>query len=113
MQQTLSRGQRGVTDSLVARDLARARELQKVLDGMQRLAERRFALDATILSLAGYHRKNAYMAKHWDAIQAGRPPKDPLLVKQEIGDAQTIERTTPPSTRRAAPVVADAPSLHT
>jgi hypothetical protein len=83
MQQTLSHGQRGVTDSLVARDLARARELQKLLDGTQRLAERRFALDATILSLAGYHRKNAYMAKHWHAIQAGRPPKDPLLVKAE------------------------------
>ena len=36
-----------------------------------------------ILNLAGYHRKNAYMLKHWDAIQAGRPPKDPLLRRAE------------------------------
>ena len=32
-----------------------------------------------ILSVAGYHRKNAYMIKHWQEYSAGRFPKDPLL----------------------------------
>jgi TIR domain len=79
----LSEGQRAVTDALGGRDLASGRRAQKALDPAQRRAEKAWPLDATVLSLGGYHRKNAYMLKHWDAIQAGRPPKDPLLVKAE------------------------------
>ena len=36
-----------------------------------------------VLNLSGYHHKNAYMLKHWAAIQAGRPPKDRLLERAE------------------------------
>jgi len=35
------------------------------------------------LNLGGYHRKNAYMVDHWEAIQAGRPPEDPRLLDAE------------------------------
>ena len=31
----------------------------------------------------GHHRKNAYMLKHWERIQAGQAPKDRLLVTAE------------------------------
>src|SRR5262249_23190921 len=36
-----------------------------------------------ILNLGGYHRKNGYLIRHWDAILAGRPPRDPLLLEGE------------------------------
>jgi len=36
-----------------------------------------------ILNLAGYHKKNAYMIKHWAAIQARRAPQDALLEEAE------------------------------
>ena len=32
-----------------------------------------------ILNLAGYHRKNGHMIKHWQENSVGRFPKDPLL----------------------------------
>src|SRR5262249_29204209 len=79
----LAEGQRRVTDALRRRDLAAGRRAQAALDPAQRAAEKRWPLDATVLSLGGYHRKNAYMLKHWDAIAAGQPPKDALLVRAE------------------------------
>jgi Flp pilus assembly protein TadD len=33
--------------------------------------------------MAGYQRKNAYLGKYWDAIQAGQAPKDSLLEQAE------------------------------
>ena len=36
-----------------------------------------------VLTLAGYQCRTAYMLRHWDAIQAGRAPKDPLLEQGE------------------------------
>lgn len=44
---------------------------------------KRWPLEASILNLAGYHYKNAYMVKHWAAVQAGRPPADRLLGRSE------------------------------
>jgi hypothetical protein len=41
--------------------------------------------DRMILSLAYYHRQNAYMIKHWDQYCAGEFPKDDLLGKAEVG----------------------------
>jgi TIR domain len=64
-------------------DLAGAREVHAVVDAAMKKVEKRWRLDLSILNLAGYHRKNAYMLKHWHAIQAGRPPKDPLLRRAE------------------------------
>ena len=46
-------------------------------------AEKAWPLELMILNLAGYHRKNAYMLKHWAAIQAGRPPNNRLLARAE------------------------------
>ena len=34
-------------------------------------AEQLWQVQLMILNLGGYHRKNRYMVKHWDAIQAG------------------------------------------
>jgi hypothetical protein len=79
----LAAGQRKVTDALGRRDLTQGAVHQKASDAAHKAAEKRWPLDATILSLAGYHRKNAYLLKHADAIDAGRPPKDPLLVRAE------------------------------
>jgi hypothetical protein len=46
--------------------------VQKELDVKMFAAENaRWKDDPTILSLAGYHRKNAYMIKHWDQYCAG------------------------------------------
>ncbi|MGE0827538.1 MAG: TIR domain-containing protein [Candidatus Binatia bacterium] len=65
------------------RDLTGAREMHALVDVTMKKAEKRWRWELTVLNLAGYHRKNAYMLKHWDAIQAGRPPKDPLLRRAE------------------------------
>lgn len=64
-------------------DLAVSRRLQNTLDAQMHAAEKRWRYDPTILNLAGYHRKNAYMLKHWDAYCAGRFPSDPLLEEGE------------------------------
>jgi tetratricopeptide (TPR) repeat protein len=63
----------------VGRDLEAAQELHDKLDPDMHAAEQRWRYDPTILSLAGYHRKNGYMLKHWDEYNAGRFPDDPLL----------------------------------
>jgi hypothetical protein len=60
-----------------------SRKIHAALDKSVRAAVRRFPLEAKILNVAGYHQKNAYMLNHWDAIQAGRAPPDPLLQKSE------------------------------
>ena len=54
-------------------------------------------LDPMILNLAGYDLKNAYMVKHWDAIQAGRGPRDPLLdaSEQRFFETLAIDPTDP------------------
>lgn len=64
-------------------DLARSRQLQKTLDPEMHAAEKRWRFDPTILNLAGYHRKNAYMLKHWEAYCAGHFPQDALLDEGE------------------------------
>ena len=54
-------------------------------------------LEPMIVNLAGYDLKNAYMVKHWDAIQAGRAPDDPLLAQAErrFFDTLAIDPTDP------------------
>ena len=73
-------GQRAIGDRVDSNDLAGAEKLQNELDVKMFAAENsRWKVDPTILSLAGYHRKNAYMIKHWDQYCAGEFPKDDLL----------------------------------
>jgi hypothetical protein len=79
----LARGQDRVSAALGTRRLTAAARAQQSLDAPMAEAEARWPDDLTVLNLGGYHRKNAYMVRHWDAIQAGRPPKDPLLLEAE------------------------------
>ena len=79
----IARGQDRVGAALDKRRLGAAARAQQALDAPMAEAEARWRFDLTVLNLGGYHRKNAYMVKHWDAIQAGRPPEDPLLLEAE------------------------------
>jgi hypothetical protein len=81
--QLIVQGQRQVTDGLENRDLQRAREMQYLVDDVMVEARNAWPLEPMVLNLAGYHYKNAYMLEHWAAIQAGRPPKDPLIERAE------------------------------
>jgi hypothetical protein len=77
---SISGQQREMLDRLDSTaDLSVARGLQAKLDPEMRAAEKRWRYDPTILNLAGYHRKNAYMLRHWEEYCAGRFPADPLL----------------------------------
>ena len=75
--------QMDLLDRLDREDLPGARKRQASLDPIMRAAEARWRYDPTILNLAGYHRKNAYMLKHWDEYCAGRFPRDPVLAEGE------------------------------
>ncbi len=81
---TIWQGQKCVTDSLEKGQLKEADVAQKMMDDLlQKALATTARLDPMIVTLAGYHYKNAYMIKKWDWIQAGRPPQDPLLEQSE------------------------------
>jgi hypothetical protein len=75
--------QRAVTDALGQRNLLAATVKQQNADVTMAKAEKDWPLELMVLNLGGYHRKNAFMVKHWAALQAGRPPADPLLLESE------------------------------
>jgi TIR domain len=75
----LNDAQMAVLDRVGNNDLVDAERLQQELDVKMRAAELRWKVDPMILSLAGYHRKNAYMIRHWQEYCAGRFPRDTLL----------------------------------
>ena len=75
--------QMAMLDELEKENLSTAQKLQAELDPTMRATEERWRYDPTILNLAGYHRKNAYMLNHWEEYCAGRFPKDPLLEEGE------------------------------
>ena len=87
---TIAERQNAVTDELALRQLATAAEIQGSLDNLMREARERWPLDPMIVNLDGYHLKNAYMVQHWDAIQAGRSPRDPLLDQAERRFFETL-----------------------
>ncbi len=64
-------------------DLQSARKKQHLATALIVEAEKTWPLEPMILNLAGYHYKNAYMVRHWPAIQAGRPPNDALLERAD------------------------------
>jgi tetratricopeptide (TPR) repeat protein len=64
-------------------EVKEAAAFQARLDGALATALQSYAKDAMVLNLAGYHKKNAYMIRHWDAIQAGQAPADPSLAEAE------------------------------
>jgi hypothetical protein len=86
----VAQGQQAMTEQLMRREFGKAAEIQALLDDIMEEARRRWPLDPMIVNLDGYHLKNAYMRKHWDAIQAGRAPRDPLLDQSERRFFETL-----------------------
>ena len=83
-------GQDAIQEMLSKRDLPKATEQQADLDAVVDDALRAWPLDPVLVNLAGYHLKNAYMLMYWDAIQAGRGPRDPLLERSERRFLETL-----------------------
>jgi tetratricopeptide (TPR) repeat protein len=79
---SLARAQAAELEALLG-DRAKAAKLHEAVDAALKVVEKAFPFQPMILSIAGYHRKNAYLGRHWDAIQAGQAPKDPLLEEAE------------------------------
>ena len=88
--ETIVAGQGAVTDALGREDLGAAAELQALVDQVMSHARLAWPLDPMIVNLDGYHHKNAYLVLHWDAIQAGRAPADPLLTRAEQRFFETL-----------------------
>ena len=70
-------------EALVKRDLDAAAGVHAKVHDVMRQAEKLWRNDPAILNLGGFHRKNAYMLEHWDAVQAFQPRKDPRLRRAE------------------------------
>src|SRR5262245_22467804 len=86
----ITQGQKVVTDQLLKREIAKASETQGLLDNVMEHAVQVWPLDPVIVNLHGYHLKNAYLVKYWDAIQAGRGPSDELLDRAERRFFETL-----------------------
>lgn len=93
----IATGQQALHAQLSERDLTGAARLQVLLGDLADKALQAWPFEPMIVNLAGYDRKNAYMVKHWDAIQAGRAPEDPLLAQAErrFFDTLTIDPADP------------------
>jgi TIR domain len=76
--------------ALMPGKLGEARKVHAKADVMVRQAEKQWKYNSMILALSGYHLKNAYLLKHWDAIEAGRPPRDALLLRAEAKFFETL-----------------------
>lgn len=85
----IAEGQQMMTDALLT-DLDRAAQIQAALDTAMDPARAAWPLDPMIVTLDGFHLKNAYMLEHWGAIQAGRAPEDPLLDQAERRFFETL-----------------------
>ena len=93
----IAAGQHALQEQLSKRELTEVAALQVLAGDLTDQALRAWPLEPMIVNLAGYDRKNAYMVKHWDAIQAGRAPDDPLLAEAErrFFDTLAIDPTDP------------------
>ena len=83
-------GQDAIHDAISTGRLDKARHGQALLGTEVDAAMKAWPLDPVLVNLAGYHVKNEYMLKHWDAIQAGRGPRDPLLEQSEQRFLETL-----------------------
>jgi hypothetical protein len=79
----IAAGQQALHAQLAERELTGAARLQVLLGDLADTALQAWPFEPMIVNLAGYDRKNAYMVKYWDAIQAGRAPDDLLLAQAE------------------------------
>jgi hypothetical protein len=87
---TIQNGQSAVGEQLARRDIDEAATVQRSVSTAMDRALEAWPVDPMILNLAGYDLKNEYMVKHWDAIQAGRGPRDPLLAASEHRFFETL-----------------------
>ena len=79
----MHQAQQEVIIQLVQQGPSQAAEVQVRIDPLMEKALGVGGHDPMILNLAGYHKKNAYMIKHWVAIQKGMAPQDELLEEAE------------------------------
>ena len=86
----ISRAQAAILETVGVGDLAGAAREQAALDPVVEAALKSWPLDPMLVNLTGYHLKNAYMIKFWDAIQAWRAPRDPLLDASEKRFLETL-----------------------
>ena len=86
----ISRAQAAILETVGVGDLATAAHDQAALDPVVEAAVKSWPLDPMLVNLTGYHLKNAYMIKFWDAIQAWRAPRDPLLDESEKRFLETL-----------------------
>jgi tetratricopeptide (TPR) repeat protein len=93
----LSGKQYELLDCLGQNQVAVAQALQSALDKEIEKALAWEEEDPSILALAGYHYKNAYMIENWDAVRAGEAPPSKLLEKAEgyFHQALAIEPNDP------------------
>jgi tetratricopeptide (TPR) repeat protein len=89
--QQIYEGQTRMLDELGQDRLAAARRLQVRIEPLVVQAVRDSPTDALVFSLAGYHKKNAYMLRHWKELQAGSHPDDPLLAEAEALFHQSLD----------------------
>jgi hypothetical protein len=79
----IARDQLRELDHLGHWDVEAARAMHATVDAALRPLEKRWRFDVQVQKLAAYHRKNAYMVKHWEAINGGQAPSDPILLRAE------------------------------
>jgi hypothetical protein len=75
--------QRAVLNALVQHGPNPASQIQVQLDPVMDRALELGPQDPLLLNLAGYHKKNSYMIKHWAAVHARKAPQDDLLAESE------------------------------
>jgi TIR domain len=78
-------------------DLQKAARANASVASELKSAKKLAPYDPLILSLSGYQCKNEYLLAHWDEIQAGRGPTDPLLDQAErhFFDALCVDPSDP------------------
>lgn len=69
--------------NLMGQDREKALQEQQRAEAMLLRARNLSPDDPFLMTLEGYHLKNAYFLKHANAIAVGRPPRDPLLEQAE------------------------------
>jgi TIR domain len=87
---SIAQGQAAMLERLGRHELGEAAELQRQLDDLTEQVGAAWPLDPMVVNLSGYHLKNAYMLRHWDALQAGRAPSDDLLRQAEHRFFETL-----------------------
>lgn len=81
--ETLTTGQNQLVGDLRIGNVHLAARQQRQLTTLLTPAMQEHPQDPTILNLAGYHQKNAYLIRHWHEVQQGQSPQDHALAAAE------------------------------